>query len=160
MRLQKLDRIISAEGELQPLVAKVRDLRALAGLVAGFLTADLAREARVANYKDAELVLIAANSAAAAKLRLLAPALSRLLIERRWQVNSVSVRVQPTMPRQVQAARKAVHFSTPALNSLRSLHASMRPSPARDALGNLLRRHGALDPDPVSGLPRKTAPKP
>ena len=87
LRPTKLDRILSAEGELQPLVAKARDLRAVAGLVHGFLSADLAREVRVANLKDAKLVLIAGNSAAAAKLRLLAPALSRFLTERRWQVN-------------------------------------------------------------------------
>ena len=95
MRLLKLDRILSAEGELQPLVAKARDLRTLAGLVQGFLPADLARQARVANYREGEIVVVAANAAAGAKLRLLAPTLSRFLSERRWQVNSVSIRVQP-----------------------------------------------------------------
>ena len=142
MRLTKLDRILSAEGELQPLLAKTRDLRALGGLVNGFLSADLAREARVANFKDGELSLLVATSAAAAKLRLLAPALIRSLRERRWQVNSVSVRVQPSRLRNpLPHGQKVVHFSTQALAELRALHAGMRPSPARDALARLLHRH-------------------
>ena len=145
MRLTKLDRVLSADGELQPVLAKARDLRALTGIVHGFLSADLAGKTRVANLRDGRLVLIADHSAAAAKLQLLAPALIRLLQDQRWQVNSVSVRVQPnasrTGPRVVQ---KSVYFSTHALDSLRSLHSRMAPSPAREALGKMLRRHGGV----------------
>ena len=144
-RLTKLDRILSADGELQPVVAKARDLRALAGLVNGFLSADLARCCRVANLKEGTLTLIAEHSAAAAKLQLLAPALIRILQDRRWQVNSVSVRVQPNGARgALQKKEKTVYFSTHALDSLRALHARMAPSPARDALAKMLRRHGDL----------------
>ncbi|MGQ0547049.1 MAG: DciA family protein [Betaproteobacteria bacterium] len=143
MRLRKLDRVLSAEGDLQPVLAKARDLRALAGLVQGFFPADLARQVRVANYRDGEVVLVAANPAAGAKLRLLAPTLSRFLSERRWQVNSVSIRVQPNSARQeVVAPQKTAHLSTPTLDSLRALHDRMGSSPARDALGRLLARRG------------------
>jgi len=145
LRLIKLDRILSAEGELQPLVAKTRDLRAAAGLVHGFLPAQLAREVRVANIRDGQLTLIAANSATAAKLKLLGPALSQLLQERQFQVNSVWVRVQPNRSAAgPHSTQKVVHFSTSALASLRALHARLAPSPARDALAKMLRRHGAL----------------
>jgi hypothetical protein len=148
LRLTKLDRILSAQGDLQPLVAKTRDLRVLTGLVHAFLSADLARETRVGNIKDGNLALIAANSAAAAKLRLLGPALSQLLLERRFQVNSVSVRVQPNRPRMAAPeTQKSVHFSTHALASLRALHRRLAPSPAREALAKMLRRHGALPED-------------
>ena len=140
MRPPKLDRILSAEGDLQPVLAKARELRALSGLVHRFLSADLAGEARVANFKDSQLVLLAANSACAAKLKLLAPALGRFLNERRWQVNSVSVRVQPCTSREADAPRRDVQFSTSALDALRELHEMMRASPARDALGRLLQR--------------------
>jgi hypothetical protein len=148
LRLTKLDRILSAQGDLQPLVAKTRDLRALTVLVHGFLSAGLARETRVGNIRDGNLTLIAANSAAAAKLRLLGPALSQLLLERRFQVNSVSVRVQPNRPRiGPSETQKTVHFSTHALASLRALHRRLAPSPAREALAKMLRRHGALSED-------------
>ena len=143
MRLPKLGRILSAESELQPLVAKARDLRTLAGLVEVFLSPDLARQGRVANFREAELVLVAANAAAAAKLRLLAPALSRYLSERRWQVNSVSVRVQPNASKTTDAAlHKRVRLSANTLKNLAELHAAMRDSPAREALRRLLKHNG------------------
>ena len=151
MRLQRLDRILSAEGELQPLLTKARELRTLSGLVQCFLPTDLASAARVVNFKDSQLMLIAANSAVAAKLKLLAPALGRFLTERRWQVNSVSVRVQPNGSRLPAQPRSAVELSTPVIAQLRKLHASMRPSPAREALGRLLGRRGALKPKPGKG---------
>ena len=144
MRLPKIDRILSAEGDLQPLLAKTRELRALAGLVKDFLPPALARSGRVVNFREAELVIAAANPAAAAKLRLLAPALSRYLSERRWQVNLVSVRVQPNESRFAAAAtQKTVRFSTTTLQSLKSLRNRLdEGSPARQALSELLARHG------------------
>jgi len=144
-RLTKLERILSAEPQLQPALAKARDLRALTGLVHRFLPADLARATTVANLKEGELVLLAGNPATAAKLRLLGPSLSRFLLEQRWQVNSVSTRVQPMgsgAAARPPATKKVVQLSTHALDSLRALHASMKPSPARAALAKMLRRHG------------------
>ena len=145
MRLPKIGRILSTEGELQPLVAKARDIGALSGLVNGFLPPDLTRQVRVANLREGELVLLAANSSAAAKLKLLVPSLSRFLVEQRKQVNSVSVRVQPNRSRAALApSEKRVHLSTLALQHLLQLHAVMTPSPAREALARMLRRHGTM----------------
>lgn len=145
LRLTKIDRILSAQGDLQPLLAKTRDLRALAGHVQAFFSADLARQVRVGNIRDGQLTLLAPNSAVAAKLKLLGPALSQFLLEQRFEVNSVSVRVQPNAARAgVPLREKTVQLSTHALDSLRALHERLEPSPARDALARMLRRHGAL----------------
>jgi hypothetical protein len=161
VRLPKLDRILSEESALQPVLAKTRELRALAGLVDGFLSADLARQVRVVNFREGAVVVEAANSAAAAKIRLLGPSLSRFLAERRWQVNSVSVRVQPNTPR-IGAPQKAADLPAAALIALKNLHASMADSPARDALRTLLERRGLMGPDadPKSPLPRTGAGSP
>jgi hypothetical protein len=91
----KLGRILAAEPTLQPVLTKAHELRALAGWLDGFLPPDLARQARIVNFREGEIVLVAASSAAAAKLRLLAPSLVNLLAKQRLQVNSVSIRVQP-----------------------------------------------------------------
>jgi len=124
---------------LQSVVAKARDLRLVAGLVGGYLPPDLAVHVRVANLREGELVLIAANAAAAAKLRLLSPTLSDYLSNQRIQVNSVSVRVQPKSATENPVApQKSAHLSTRTLDSLRALHARLKASPARDALGRLL----------------------
>ncbi|HZS67894.1 MAG TPA: DciA family protein [Burkholderiales bacterium] len=141
----KLDRILAAEGDLQPVLLKTRELRALGELVRNFLTAELRGETRVANLKEGRLALVAANSAVAAKLRLVAPALVRFLQERRMQVSLVSVRVQPIESlKKACGAQKSVHFSTHAIERLRELYERLPASPARDALATMLRRHGAL----------------
>ena len=143
MRPLKLDRILAAEPTLQPVLTKAHELRDLAGLLDRYLPPDLARQARVVNFRDGEIVLVAASSAAAAKLRLLAPSLTILFAKQRLQVNSVSIRVQPTeSPGAAAAPRKTAYLSTLTLDRMRKLYKTMAPSPARDALGALLKRRG------------------
>jgi hypothetical protein len=155
VRLPKLDRILAAEATLQPVLAKAHELRALAGLLGGFLPPELARQTRVVNCRDGELVLVAAAPAAAAKLRLLAPSLANFFLKQRRQVNSVSIRVQPNASRGADVApQKSVYLSTPALDSLSSLYKTMRNSPAREALRALLERQGVTP----AGPPRQTEP--
>jgi hypothetical protein len=164
MRPPKLGRILAAEATLQPVLAKAHELRALAGLLDGFLPPDLARQARVVNYRDGEVVLVAATSAAAAKLRLLAPSLANLLSKQRLQANSVSIKVQlnPSRSRDV-APPKSVQLSTPTLNGLSTLYKSMRDSPARDALRALLERRGVTPAAPAQrkeeGSPPRRKPR-
>jgi hypothetical protein len=143
MRPTKLDRVLAAEPTLQPVLTKARELRALAGWLGGFLPPDLARQARVVNFREGEIVLLAASSAAAAKLRLLSPSLVNFLAKQRLQVNSVSIRVQPNeSPSAPAAPRKSAYLSTLTLERMRKLYKTMAPSPARDALGVLLKRRG------------------
>ena len=157
----KLGRILAAEATLQPVLAKAHELRALAGLLDGFLPPDLARQTRVVNHRDGELVLVAAAPAAAAKLRLLAPSLANFFLKQRLQVNSVSIRVQPNASLPPGAApQKSVYFSTPALDSLSSLYKTMRNSPAREALRVLLERQGRLSPSTPGGPPRRAESRP
>jgi hypothetical protein len=154
MRPLKLDRILAAEPTLQPVLTKAQELRDLAGLLDRYLPPDLARQARVVNFREGEIVLVAASSAAAAKLRLLAPSLVILFVKQRLQVNSVSIRVQPKGAREGAAApRKTVYFSTLTLERMGKLYKTMSASPAKDALGVLLRRHGVAT-DVSSSEPR------
>lgn len=160
-RLPKIDRILAAEADLQPLFAKARDLRALAGLVDGFLPPDLARLVRAGNLREGELVLYAAHSAAAAKLKLLAPSLCRFLTTQRWQVNSVQVRVQPgrrgasDRAGRVSVAAKTAVLTGKSIEALQALHARLADSPARAALGALLARRGGATGQ-REAAPRKT----
>ena len=141
VRPPKLGRILAAESILQPVLAKAHELRALSGLLDGYLPPELARQTRVVNYRDGELVLAILTPAAAAKVRLLAPSLVNFFLKQRLQVNSVSLRVQPNASRRADAApRKSADLSTPALAALRRLYNTMRDSPAREALGALLQK--------------------
>ena len=154
----KLDRILRAEAGLQPVLAKAHDLKTLAGLLDTFLPPELAAQCRVVNYRDGEMVLVAANPAAASKLRLLAPSLQNLFSKQRWKVNSVSLRVQPNASHQTGAApRKSADLSTHTLERMGSLYRGMADSPARAALGALLRRRGV---NPAGPRPQTAAGSP
>jgi hypothetical protein len=154
VRPLKLGRILAAEATLQPVLAKAHELRAIAGLLDGYLPPEFARQTRVVNYRDGEIVLVAASPAAAAKLRLLAPSLVNFFLKQRLQVNSVSIRVQPNPSRKPDAApQKSAHLSTPTLDGLSKLYKTMADCPAREALGRLLQRRGvtAEAPRPQTG---------
>jgi hypothetical protein len=150
VRPLKLDRILAAEATLQPVLAKAHELRALAGLLDGFLPLELARETRVVNYRDGEVVLLAAAPAVAAKLRLLAPSLVNFFSKQRLEVRSVHIRVQPNASRRGGdvAPQKSACLSIPTLDALSALYEKMRNSPARDALGALLKRRGLTPGQP------------
>src|SRR6185436_19105077 len=91
----KINRFLSAEGDLQPVIEKAREIDAISKLLKGFLPPELASLASVANFKEGKLVILAANGAAAAKLKLLSASIGVYITEQRSEVNSVLVRVQP-----------------------------------------------------------------
>ena len=155
MQASKIDRFLAAEGDLQPVLAKAREIDALSKLCCQLLPPELARIAQVANYKDGRLVLLAANGAAAAKLKLLSVGLCESLSRTGRQVNSVSIRVQPAASSARQTAPKQARMSVAALAELAALHRSLRDSPVRKALKSLLDRHGAtLSPRDARKPPR------
>ena len=144
MRFPRIGRYLSTDDELQPVVTKALEIRALAALCTEFLPPELASEVQAANLKDGKLVLLAAHAPAAAKLRLMAESLGKFLLKQGAKVNSVSVKVQPTTSRKKDvAAHKGSRMSPGALSELVALHARMHDSPARSALATILERHGA-----------------
>ena len=139
MALPRIDHLLATDGDLQPVLAKAREINALANLCKEFLPPDLASQVRPANVQGGKLVVLAANSAAAAKLKLLSESLSDFLAKRGAKVNSVSVKVQPGEG--AAAARVAappVRVSTQTFAVLSELYESLADSPARAALKRLL----------------------
>ena len=135
----RIDRFLSVDSELQPLVAKVREIRALSRHCNDFLPPELARALRASNLRDGRLTLVAANSATAAKLRLLARSLSDFLVQQGAKVNSVSVRVQPRpVNESALEAPRAQPLSKASIAALSALYKSLADSPARLALKTFL----------------------
>ena len=137
----KINRFFSADGDFQPVFEKVRAIEALSKLLKGFLPPELAPLVQVANFKDGKLVLLAANGAAAAKLRLLSESLGTYITKQRSQVNSVSVRVQPGIGEPPDTAPKQAHLTGAALRELVVLYGRLPDSAFRKALKTLLERH-------------------
>jgi hypothetical protein len=141
----KIDRFFSAEGDFQPVFEKMREIEALSKLLEAFLPPELAPLVRVANFKEGKLVILAANGAAAAKLRLLSESLGTHITKQRSQVNSVSVRVQPGTDEGAETAPKQARLTQAALQELVALYRRLPDSAFRKALKTLLDRH-ALTP--------------
>ena len=157
MQPPKIDRYLAADDALRPIVAKARQIDALAKLCADFLPPALVRQVRTANLRDGELVLLASNPPAAAKLKMIAESLRKFLLQQGSKVSLVSVRVQPSSAHpEATAQPKAAVLSATGISELSELYGRLSPeSPARRALGRLLSHHG-LKPPPAGAL-RKTA---
>jgi hypothetical protein len=156
----KIDRYLVADDATRPIVAKARQIEALAKLCAEFLPPGLADQVRAANLKDGELVLLASNPPAAAKLKMTADSLRKFLLKQGSKVSSVSVRVQPTNAHSAfRGQEKSATLSTRGIFELSMLYDRLAPdSPARRALGRLLSHHG-LKPPPEAA-PRTAARAP
>lgn len=142
----KINRILAAQGDFQPVIAKAREIDALSKLLEDFLPPELSSFARVANFKDGKLTIHAANGPVAAKLKLLSEELAACVTKQRGQVNSVSVRVQPEAGKNAIAApHKSALLSSQALRELAALHARLPDSPFRLALKTLLLRRGVKE---------------
>jgi hypothetical protein len=139
MPLPRIDTLLSTDSEMQPLVAKAREINALANLCTEFLPPELAAQVRPANLQGDKLVILAANSAAAAKLKLLSGSLSDFLAKRGAKVNSVFVKVQPgeAAPTSVPKT-ESKRVSDRAFSVLSELYSTLGESPARQALKRLL----------------------
>ena len=153
MHTPRIDQFLAAETDLQPVLAKARDTDALSKLCSEILPPELARLTRVANYRDGKLVILAANGPAAAKLKLLSGGLCKTLSRAGRQVNSVSVRVQPTASSAPESLAKQAKMTAAGLSELTGLYARLRDSPTRKALKTLLDRHDAKPAPPDARTP-------
>jgi len=79
---------------LGPLAARAADLIELRRLYRDNVPAGLAQASQVANFRDGMVILVAGNSAVAAKLKQLVPRLTALFQEKGWQINAIKVQVQ------------------------------------------------------------------
>ena len=144
MHPAKADRFLISDASMERVVAKARELRSLSRACLDCLPPGLASQIRAANLRDGELSLLAANPAAAAKLKLVAETLRKFLLLQGTKVSSVSVRVQPTRSHMAPLVpSKTVTLSEGGKSELSELYKRLgADSPVRRALGRLLNRQG------------------
>ena len=121
---------------LMPQALRLIELR---GILAAALPESLARSCSVANYKQGKIVIFAANSAVAAKLKLLSPALSEELSKRAVEVTGLEVRVQP-LNYDSQAFEKSAKISVEAGHGLDRLLQQLPDSELKTALSRIAGR--------------------
>ncbi len=131
--------ILAADTGLQPVLARTRDMSALARLVVRFLPPALASQVVACHRKGDKVVVFAATPAAAAKVKMTSESLCKFLLQNGLEVNSVSAKVQPgAVHPPAEKPRKRARLSPQSVSSLQDLYRRLPDSPARTALKALL----------------------
>lgn len=91
----RLSSAIDGSEALSQLLRRLQDARARFNAVTALIPDTLLADVRAGPVDGTSWTLLAANNAAAAKLRQLLPVLQRQLDESGWQGSAIKVRVQP-----------------------------------------------------------------
>jgi hypothetical protein len=137
MHSKNLDAYLDQAGGINALMPQAKRLLELRQVLLETLPAPLAELASVANFRQGKVVIFAANSAIAAKLRLLGPGLRDRLVERGLQVTALEIEVQP---RQDTAAlpQKAAVLTDAAREALTRLSTQLPDSQLKSSISALI----------------------
>ena len=122
------------------LMPQARRLIELRGILSAVLPPSLARWCSIANYKRGKVVIFAASSAVAAKLKLMRPTLVEQLSQRGVEVTGLEVRVQ-ALDHERQVFEKYSKMSVEAAAKVAELCEQLPDSELKSALGRIARRH-------------------
>jgi hypothetical protein len=122
------------------LMPQARRLIELRGILSAVLPPSLARRSSIANYKQGKVVIFAASSTVAAKVKLMRPTLVEQLSQRGVEVTGLEVRVQP-LDHERQVFEKSSKISAEAAARLARLCEQLPDSELKIALGRIARQH-------------------
>jgi hypothetical protein len=141
MHAKQVGEYLDSSPGVDRLASHAAYLLALRRVLAEALPEPLRRSCAIANYKQGKVIVLAENSAAAARLRLLAPSLIEVLGQRGLQVTGLKVEVQPDVRRRTQAVEeKSLLLSSSARAALERAAAALPEGPLRDTVAGLSRR--------------------
>jgi len=141
MHAKRIGEYLDASPGSDRLTSHAANLVALRRVLAEALPEPLQRSCAIANYKQGKVIFLAENSAAAARLRLLAPSLVQLLGQRGLDVTGMKVEVQPDARRSTQLVEeKSLLLSTSACSALARAAQSLPDGALKHAVGALSRR--------------------
>lgn len=95
MHAKNMDAYLEQPGGINSLMPQAKRLLDLRRVLLEALPATLSGLASVANYRNGRVVIFAANSSIAAKLKLLSPTLKEHFVRRGLQVTAMEFEVQP-----------------------------------------------------------------
>jgi hypothetical protein len=125
MHSKNLDAYLTQADGINALMPQAKRLLELRHILQEVLPEPLAGFATIANYRQGKIVIFAANSAIAAKLKLMSRTLKDRLVARGLQVTALEIELQPAEAHSVHAARdfspKAAILTDAARRELSSL---------------------------------------
>ncbi len=144
MPVQKIGDVIARSGELEALARRSRRLSDLQQLLLEATPSALAAATQVTELKAGILVVLADNSAVAAKLRQLAPRLLKHVQNQHGEITGIRVAVQ-VKTHKIKAEDEVTKRPLPpeAIQELGGLAETLAPSPLKTALDRLVARRSA-----------------
>jgi hypothetical protein len=141
MHAKRIGEYLDASPGGDRLTSHAAYLIALRRVLAEALPEPLRQSCAIANYKQGKVIFLADNSAAAARLRLLAPSLLQLLGQHGMDVTGMKVDVQPDSRRRAQPVEeKSLLLSSSACDALARAAGSLPDGALRQAVDALARR--------------------
>ena len=127
--------LVQADG-INSLMPQAKRLLELRQVLLEVLPKALADSATVANYRQGKIVIFAANSAIAAKLKLLGPTLKDRFVTRGLQVTALEIEVQPSQDR-ANATQKSAVLTETARQALSRLASQLTESELKSTISSM-----------------------
>jgi hypothetical protein len=140
---QKIGDVVARSGDLKALARHARRLSDLQQLLIEATPSHLAAASRVVDLKAGTLVVLADNSAVAAKFRQLAPRVLKHLQIQQPEITGIRVGVQ-VKTHKIKAEHDVTRSPLPpeAIQDLGELANTLPPSPLKSALLRMVARRG------------------
>jgi len=139
MPSQNLGAFLTQVNGIASLIPQAKRVLELRKILAAVLPESLSRSCSIASVKHGKIVIFAANSAVAAKLKLMRPVLSEQLTQRGVEVTGIEVEVQLPGPIP-KVIEKSAKISQGAAQSLTRLSTQLPDSELKNVLTKLARR--------------------
>lgn len=127
--------LVQADG-INALMPQAKRLLELRQVLLEVLPKPLADLATVANYRQGKIVIFAANSAIAAKLKLLGPTLRNRFVTRGLQVTALEIEVQPRQD-PANATQKSAVLTETARQALSHLASQLTESELKSTISSM-----------------------
>ena len=136
MLSKNLDAYLVQANGINSLMPQAKRLLELRQVLLEALPKPLADLATVANYRQGKIVIFAANSAVAAKLKLLGPALKDRFVTRGLQVTALEIEVQPSQ-NHADAIPKSAVLTETARQALARLASQLSESGLKSTISSM-----------------------
>ena len=143
MTARKLDSFfVTPASPLNRLALAAQRLNSISRIWETVAPIGLALFCRVGRLDDGVLTLFADNGAIASKIKQQLPSLLEKLQQRGSEITGIRIEVQVKIPSPVAPPLSKPTISQQSLGSLQRLDAELEESPLKEALTNLIKRHG------------------
>lgn len=134
---------LTAEPQAASVLDAARRLLEAQEALQGCVPGPMGQACRVALIENARLVLSVPSAAHAARLRQLAPTITRKMNAQGWNLSEITVKIQAArLLREPQRQAKSANpLGSAGVQAFSDIQTSIHPGPLADAIARLIKRH-------------------